>query len=67
MTKYIGRRWNLPSDLVGPSGERAQILPFFEDGEAALAVRWDDPFGSPAAGEVVYGDWDDSIQIWPPL
>jgi dienelactone hydrolase len=68
MTKYIGRSWYLPSDLVGPPGERAQIMPLFDDGGAALAVRWDDPLTEgPSVGEVVYGEWDDSVQVWAPL
>jgi hypothetical protein len=66
MTKHLNNRWQLPSHLLGPSGERTPLLPYYQEGgRCALKVRWNDPLASgDEIGDATFGNWDDSFEPW---
>jgi len=65
MTKYLRKQWYRPAHLIGPSGNRTPLLPYYEQGmRCGLQVRWDDPLvRSPGAkvGERTFGS---SVNAW---
>jgi hypothetical protein len=66
MTKYLLNQWMLPSHLLGPSGTRTELLPYYQNTpRCGLRVRWDDPL-SPGSnvGDATFGNWPASAYPW---
>jgi hypothetical protein len=59
MEKHLLNQWMLPSHLVGPSGTRTALLPYYQNTQrCGLRVRWDDPLPpGPSVGSATFGHW----------
>jgi pimeloyl-ACP methyl ester carboxylesterase len=64
--KHLLNQWTLPSHLVGPSGSRTALLPYYQNTDrCGLRVRWHDPLASgPSIGHATFGHWQDSDYPW---
>ena len=62
MVKYLWNEWWRPPYLLGSPGGRPPILPWFEDSQCALKIRWDDPASTTSLpGQVTLGSWSDTL------